>query len=193
MEKAANDAGFVVTVPFTPGRMDASQEQTDVDSFAVLEPAADGFRNYLKTKYSISTEELLIDKAHLLTLSAPEMTVLIGGMRVLNTNFDNSGHGIFTKRPGVLTNDFFVNLLEMNTAWMPVSETNEIFEGHDRKTGAKNWTGTRADLIFGSNSELRALAEVYGSADAKEKFVKDFIAAWNKVMNLDRFDLDRSK
>ena len=189
VEKAAKDAGSVVTVPFTPGRMDASQEQTDVDSFAVLEPAADGFRNYLKTKYTISTEELLIDKAQLLTLTAPEMTVLVGGMRVLNTNFDNSKHGVFTKRPEVLTNDFFVNLLDMSTAWMPTSETKETFDGRDRKTGALKWTGTRVDLIFGSNSELRALAEVYGSTDAQEKFVKDFVAAWNKVMNLDRFDL----
>jgi len=189
VEKAAKDAGFVVNVPFTPGRMDASQEQTDVESFAVLEPAADGFRNYLKTKYSISTEELLIDKAQLLTLSAPEMTVLLGGMRVLNTNFDNSEHGVFTKRPEVLTNDFFVNLLDMSTAWMPASETKETFDGRDRKTGVLKWTGTRVDLIFGSNSELRALAEVYGSTDAQEKFVKDFVAAWNKVMNLDRFDL----
>ena len=189
VEKAAKDAGSVVTVPFTPGRMDASQEQTDVDSFVVLEPAADGFRNYLKTKYTISTEELLIDKAQLLTLSAPEMTVLVGGMRVLNTNFDNSKHGVFTKRPEVLTNDFFVNLLDMSTAWMPTSETKETFDGHDRKTGALKWTGTRVDLIFGSNSELRALAEVYGSTDAQEKFVKDFVVAWNKVMNLDRFDL----
>jgi len=189
VEKAANDAGTVVTVPFTAGRMDASQEQTDVDSFAVLEPAADGFRNYLKTKYSISTEELLIDKAQLLELTAPEMTVLVGGMRVLNTNFDNSEHGVLTKRPEVLTNDFFVNLLDMSTAWMPASETKETFEGRDRKTGTLKWTGTRVDLIFGSNSELRALAEVYGSADAREKFVKDFVAAWNKVMNLDRFEL----
>jgi catalase-peroxidase len=189
VEKAAKDAGSAVTVPFTPGRMDASQEQTDMESFAVLEPAADGFRNYSKTKYTVQTEELLIDKAGLLTLTAPEMTVLVGGMRVLNTNFDNSGHGVFTKRPEVLTNDFFVNLLDMDTAWIPASETREFFEGHDRKTGALKWTGTRADLIFGSNSELRALAEVYGSADAQEKFVKDFVAAWNKVMNLDRFDL----
>jgi catalase-peroxidase len=189
VEKAAKDTGSVVTVPFTPGRMDASQEQTDVDSFVVLEPAADGFRNYLKTKYTISTEELLIDKAQLLTLSAPEMTVLVGGMRVLNTNFDNSKHGVFTKRPEVLTNDFFVNLLDMSTAWMPTSETKETFDGRDRKTGALKWTGTRVDLIFGSNSELRALAEVYGSIDGQEKFVKDFVAAWNKVMNLDRFDL----
>jgi catalase-peroxidase len=189
VEKAAKDAGSEVAVPFTPGRMDTSQEQTDEESFAVLEPAADGFRNYLKTKYTISTEELLVDKAELLTLTAPEMTVLVGGMRVLNTNFDNSEHGVFTKRPEVLTNDFFVNLLDMSTVWMPKSETKETFDGRDRKTGALKWTGTRADLIFGSNSELRALAEVYGSADAKEKFVKDFVAAWNKVMNLDRFDL----
>jgi catalase-peroxidase len=189
VEKAAKEAGSVVTVPFTPGRMDASQEQTDVESFAVLESAADGFRNYSKTKYSISTEELLIDKAELLTLSAPELTVLVGGMRVLNTNFDNSKHGVFTKRPEVLTNDFFVNLLDMNTVWMPASDTKETFDGHDRKTGDLKWTGTRVDLIFGSNSELRALAEVYGSNDAQEKFIKDFIAAWNKVMNLDRFDL----
>ncbi len=189
VEKAAKDAGSAVTVPFTPGRTDASQEQTDTDSFAVLEPAADGFRNYLKTKYTISTEELLVDKARLLTLTAPEMTVLVGGMRVLNTNFDNSECGVFTKRPEVLTNDFFINLLDMSTAWMPSSETNETFEGRDRKTGTLKWTGTRADLIFGSNSELRALAEVYGSSDAREKFVRDFIAAWNKVMNLDRFDL----
>jgi catalase-peroxidase len=189
VEKAAKDAGSVVTVPFTPGRMDASQEQTDIDSFAALKPAADGFRNYLKTKFTISTEELLVDKAELLTLTAPEMTVLVGGMRVLNTNFDNSTSGVFTKHPEVLTNDFFVNLLDMSTVWTPASETKEVFEGHDRKTGALKWTGTRADLIFGSNSELRALAEVYGSTDAQEKFVKDFVAAWNRVMNLDRFDL----
>ncbi len=189
VEKAAKDAGFAVQVPFTPGRMDASQEQTDVESFAVLEPAADGFRNYLKTKYTIATEELLVDKAQLLTLTAPEMTVLVGGMRVLNTNFDQSKHGVFTKRPGILSNDFFVNLLDMSTVWMPTSEANEIFDGRDRKTGELKWTGTRADLIFGSNSELRALAEVYGSSDAQEKFVNDFVAAWNKVMNLDRFDL----
>ncbi|MFZ0281724.1 MAG: peroxidase family protein, partial [Bacteroidales bacterium] len=189
VEKAAKDAGSVVTVPFSPGRMDAFQEQTDVDSFKALEPAADGFRNFLKMKYTISTEELLIDKAQLLTLTAPEMTVLVGGMRMLNTNFDNSESGVFTKRPEVLTNDFFVNLLDMSTAWMPTSEAKETFEGHDRKTGALKWTGTRVDLIFGSNSELRALAEVYGSIDAQEKFVKDFVAAWNKVMNLDRFDL----
>jgi catalase-peroxidase len=190
IEKAAKDAGHNVTVSFFPGRMDASQEQTDVDSMAVLEPAADGFRNYLKTKYTIATEELLVDKAQLLTLTAPEMTVLVGGMRVLNTNFDNSKHGVFTKRPEILTNDFFVNLLDMSTVWKPVSESNEAFEGYDRKSGGLKWTGTRADLVFGSNSELRAIAEVYGSADAQEKFVKDFVAAWNKVMNLDRFDLD---
>ena len=189
IEKAAKNGGTTVTVNFTPGRMDASQEQTDVESFAVLEPAADGFRNYLKTKYSVSTEELLVDKAQLLTLTAPEMTVLVGGMRVLNTNFDNSKHGVFTNRPETLTNDFFVNLLDMSTAWMPISEDKELFEGRDRKTGAVKWTGTRADLVFGSNSELRALAEVYGSADANGKFVMDFVAAWNKVMDLDRFDL----
>jgi len=189
VEKAAKDAGNAIKVPFTPGRMDASQEQTDVESIAVLEPSADGFRNYIKTKYSIPTEEFLVDKAQLLTLTPPEMTVLIGGMRVLNTNFDNSKHGVFTKRPEVLTNDFFINLLDMGTVWMPASENKEVFEGHDHKTHELKWTGTRADLIFGSNSELRALAEVYGSFDAQEKFVKDFVAAWNKVMNLDRFDL----
>ena len=189
LEKAVKDGGFDVNVPFTPGRMDASQEQTDVESFAAMEPAADGFRNYLKTKFTISTEELLVDKAQLLTLTPPEMTVLVGGMRVLNTNFDHSKHGVFTNRPEVLTNDFFVNLLDMSTAWMPNSETKETFDGRDRKTGEIKWTATRADLIFGSNSELRALAEVYGSADANEKFVTDFVAAWNKVMNADRFDL----
>lgn len=190
VEKAAKDGGNAVTVPFTPGRMDASPEQTDLESFKVLEPAADGFRNYLKTKYTVCTEELLIDKAQLLCLSAPEMTVLMGGMRVLNTNFDHSKHGVFTTKPEVLTNDFFINLLDISTAWMPKSEDKEIFDGRDRKTGKQKWTGTRADLIFGSNSELRALAEVYGSSDAREKFVKDFVAAWNKVMNLDRFDLN---
>ena len=189
VEKAAKDAGVDVKVPFIPGRMDASQEQTDVESFAVLEPAADGFRNYLKRKFTVSTEELLVDKAQLLNLTAPEMTVLVGGMRVLDTNSDGSKHGVFTNKPGVLTNDFFVNVLDMNYYWFPVSEDKEVFEGHDRKTGTKKWTATRADLVFGSNSELRALAEVYGSADANEKFVKDFVAAWNKVMNLDRFDL----
>jgi catalase-peroxidase len=187
IEKAAKDAGYAVTVPFTPGRMDASQEQTDVVSFAVMEPAADGFRNYLKKKFSVCSEELLVDKAQLLTLTAPEMTVLIGGMRVLNTNYDNSKHGVFTTRPGVLTNDFFVNLLDMGTVWSPVNELKDEFEGRDRATGKVKWTGTRVDLVFGSNSELRALAEVYGSADAGEKFVKDFLAAWDKVMNLDRF------
>lgn len=189
VEKAAKDAGHNVKVPFTPGRMDASQEQTDVEAFAVLEPAADGFRNYTKTKYAIPTEELLIDKAQLLNLTAPEMTVLIGGMRALNTNYDNSKHGVFTERPGQLTNDFFINLLDMGTEWKPVDDKNELFEGHDRKTGNLKWTATRADLIFGSNSELRALAEVYGCSDAKEKFVNDFAAAWNKVMNNDRFDI----
>ncbi len=188
IEKAAQNAGKNVTVPFRPGRMDASAEQTDVESFAVLEPMADGFRNYLKTKYSVSTEELLIDKAQLLTLTAPEMTVLIGGMRVLNTNFDGSKHGVFTKRPEALTNDFFVNLLDMSTVWKAKDEHEELFDGQDRNDGALKWTATRADLIFGSNSELRAIAEVYGSADAQDKFVNDFIAAWNKVMNLDRFD-----
>jgi catalase-peroxidase len=189
IEKAAKDAGFAVKVPFIPGRTDASQEQTDVESFAFLEPAADGFRNYLKSKFTASTEELLVDKAQLLKLTAPEMTVLAGGMRMLNTNYENSKHGVFTNRPEVLTNDFFVNLLDMSTVWMPASDSKEIFDGRDRKTGELKWTGTRADLIFGSNSELRALAEVYGSADAMEKFVNDFIATWNKVMNLDRFDL----
>jgi catalase-peroxidase len=189
VEKAAKDAGFTVNVPFTPGRMDASQEQTDVTSFAVLEPAADGFRNYQKARFSVCAEELLIDKAQLLTLTAPEMTVLIGGMRVLNTNFDHSMHGVFTDRPEVLTNDFFVNLLDMGTVWKPASESNSEFEGRDRATGELKWTGTRVDLVFGSNSELRAIAEVYGSSDAGEKFVKDFVAAWNRVMNLDRFDL----
>jgi len=191
IEKAASDGGIRVTVPFLPGRMDASQEQTDVKSFNYLEPVADGFRNYLKTKYKVPTEELLVDKAQLLTLTAPEMTVLVGGMRVLDTNFDHSKHGVFTQKPEVLTNDFFVNLLDMGTVWMPASEDNEIFNGHDRKTRELKWTATRTDLIFGSNSELRALAEVYGSADASEKFVNDFVAAWNKVMNLDRFDITK--
>jgi catalase-peroxidase len=189
VEKAAKDAGHTIAVSFTPGRMDASQEQTDVESVSFLEPIADGFRNYRKTRYTVSTEELLVDKAQLLTLTAPEMTVLVGGMRVLNTNFDNSKHGVFTSRPGVLTNDFFVNLLDMSTAWKATSDEKEMFEGSDRVTGNTKWTGTRADLVFGSNSELRAIAEVYASADAKEKFVKDFVAAWTKVMNLDRFDI----
>jgi catalase-peroxidase len=189
VEQAAKNAGYQVTVPFSPGRGDALQEQTDVESFALLEPVADGFRNYLKKKYSVTAEELLIDKAQLLTLTAPELTVLVGGMRMLNTNYDNSKHGVFTDRPEMLTNDFFVNLLDMGTTWQPVSDEKQIFEGRDRKTGKVKWTGTRVDLIFGSNSELRALAEVYACADAKEKFVHDFAAAWNKVMNLDRFDL----
>ena len=190
VEKAAKNAGYNVTVPFTPGRGDALQEQTDVESFAVLEPFADGFRNYLKMKYMTSTEEMLVDRAQLLTLTAPEMTVLLGGMRVLNTNFDGSKHGVFTKNPEALTNDFFVNLLDLNTKWKATLGSEDVFEGRDRKTGKVKWTGTRVDLIFGSNSELRAIAEVYGSEDAKQKFVKDFVAAWNKVMNLDRFDLD---
>ena len=189
VEKAAKDAGHAVTVPFAPGRMDASQEQTDVESIGYLEPVADGFRNYGKSKFPVSTEELLIDKAQLLTLTAPELTVLVGGMRVLNTNFDGSRHGVFTPRPGELTNDFFVHLLDMRTAWKATSEDKELYEGSDRSTGKVKWTATRADLVFGSNSELRAIAEVYGSADAQEKFVRDFVAAWTKVMNLDRFDL----
>lgn len=189
VEKAANNAGLTITVPFKPGRNDASQAQTDVESFEVLEPIADGFRNYLKRKYTVSAEELLIDKAQLLTLTAPELTVLVGGMRVLNANFDQSKHGVFTKNPEALTNDFFMNLLDMGTVWKATSDAQDVFEGRDRKTGAVKWTGTRVDLVFGSNSELRALAEVYGSADAKDKFVNDFVAAWNKVMNLDRFDL----
>ncbi|WP_185208456.1 catalase/peroxidase HPI [Chryseobacterium sp. C3] len=189
VEKAAKDGGYQVIVPFAPGRMDASQEQTDVESMGYLEPAADGFRNYLKKKFSVSTESLLIDKAQLLNLTAPELTVLIGGMRSLNANFDGSSHGIFTQNPGVLSNDFFVNLLDMSTQWKSASEDNELYEGTDRKTGDKKWTATRADLVFGSNSELRAIAEVYASSDAKEKFVKDFVSAWVKVMNLDRFDL----
>ena len=189
IEMAAANAGHPVTVPFTAGRADTSQELTDVDSFAALEPAADGFRNYFKSKHTTKTEELLIDKAQLLTLSVPEMTALVGGMRVLNTNFDKSRHGVFTNRPEELTNDFFINLLDLNTTWKATSDAQDVFEGRDRKTGALKWTGTRADLIFGSNSELRALAEVYACQDSKEKFVKDFVAAWNKVMNLDRFDL----
>jgi catalase-peroxidase len=189
VEQAAKKAGHDVTVPFTPGRMDALQDQTDAASFAVLEPIADGFRNYLKGQYSVSAEALLVDKAQLLTLTAPEMTVLVGGMRVLDTNFGKTRHGVFTKKPGALTNDFFVNLLDMGTEWKAISETKDLFEGRDRKTGKVKWTATRVDLIFGSNSQLRALAEVYGSADAQKKFVQDFVAAWTKVMNLDRFDL----
>jgi catalase-peroxidase len=189
VEAAAKQAGHAVNVPFAPGRMDASQEQTDVDAFAVLEPIADGFRNYQKGKYAVSAEELLLDKAQLLTLTAPEMTVLVGGMRALDANFEQSRQGVFTQRPGALTNDFFVNLLDMGTEWKPTSTDEDLFEGHDRKTGEMKWTGTRVDLVFGSNSQLRALAEAYGSSDAQEKFVHDFVAAWNKVMNLDRFDL----
>jgi catalase-peroxidase len=193
VEQAAKSAGHQVTVPFTPGRNDASQVQTDVVSFAVLEPKADGFRNYLKTRYAASAEELLVDKAQLLTLTAPEMTVLVGGMRVLRTNLGGSQHGVFTRRPEALTNDFFTNLLDMGTEWKPISKDADVFEGRDRKTGEVRWTGTRVDLIFGSNSQLRALAEVYASADAQSKFVQDFVAAWAKVMNLDRFDIARSK
>ena len=189
VEQAAKNAGHKVTVPFTPGRTDASQAQTDAASFAVIEPKADGFRNYLKAKYSVSAEELLVDRAQLLTLTAPEMTVLVGGMRVLNANFGKSQHGVFTKRPEALTNDFFVNLLDMSTTWKASAEDDNVFEGRDRATGERKWTGTRVDLIFGSNSQLRALAEVYGCADSQEKFLRDFVAVWNKVMNLDRFDL----
>ena len=189
VEKAAQQAGQNVTVPFIPGRTDASQEQTDVESFAALEPEADGFRNYMKTQYTISAEEMLVDKAQLLTLTPPELTVLVGGMRVLNANFDGSKKGVFTKNPEVLTNDFFVNLLDIRTTWKASSESQDLFEGRDRSTGELKWTATRVDLIFGSNSELRALAEVYGCSDSQEQFVKDFVAAWNKVMQLDRFDL----
>jgi catalase-peroxidase len=189
VEQAAKNAGYDVTVPFTPGRTDASQEQTDVESFAVLEPISDGFRNYLKTKYAVSAEELLVDRAQLLTLTAPEMTVLVGGMRVLNANFEQTQHGVFTKRPEMLTNDFFVNLLDMNTTWTASPEDENVFEGRDRETGELKWTGTRVDLIFGSNSQLRALAEVFGCEDSQEKFLQDFVAVWDKVMNLDRFDL----
>jgi catalase-peroxidase len=189
VEQAAKNAGIKVTVPFAPGRMDALPEQTDIESFAVLEPVADGFRNYQKTRFAIGAEHLLVDKAQLLTLTAPEMTVLVGGMRALGANFGGSKHGVFTRRPGALTNDFFVNLLDMRTEWQPVGKDAERFDGRDRKTGKVKWTGTRVDLVFGSNSQLRALAEVYGSSDAQEKFVHDFVVAWNKVMNLDRFDL----
>jgi len=189
VEQAAKNAGHAVTVPFTPGRTDASPEQTDVASFAVLEPSADGFRNYLKTKYTVSAEELLVDRAQLLTLTAPEMTVLVGGLRALNANYGQSQQGVFTKRPETLTNDFFVNLLDMRTTWQAAPEADDVFEGRDRATGELKWTGTRVDLIFGSNSQLRALAEVYGCEDSREKFLRDFVAAWNKVMNLDRFDL----
>ncbi|HNT55401.1 MAG TPA: catalase/peroxidase HPI, partial [Anaerolineaceae bacterium] len=190
VEQAARNAGYDVTVPFTPGRMDASQEQTDPVSFAALEPKADGFRNYQKARYAVSAEEMLIDRAQLLTLSAPEMTVLVGGLRVLDTNFGGTRHGVFTRRPGALTNDFFVNLLDMHTEWRPTADDADIFAGYDRATGEMKWTGTRIDLVFGSNSQLRALAEVYACTDSPEKFIHDFVAAWNKVMNLDRFDLD---
>ncbi len=189
IEEAAKNAGQEVNVPFTPGRTDATQEQTDVDSFTVLEPGADGFRNYKNPKHEVSAEEMLVDKAQLLTLTVPEMTVLLGGMRVLNTNFDHSQHGVFTDRPETLTNDFFVNLLDMGTKWQKSSDSEDVFEGQDRKTGQPKWTGTRVDLVFGSNAELRAIAEVYACADSQEKFVNDFVAAWDKVMNLDRFEL----
>ena len=189
VEQAAKDAGHDVNVPFTPGRTDASQEQTDVESFAVLEPYADGFRNYLKQQYAVSSEELLVDRAQLLTLTAPEMTALVGGMRVLGTNFGQTDHGVFTSRPGALSNDFFVNLLDLGTTWKAVDDSEEVFEGRDRATGELKWTGTRVDLIFGSNSQLRALAEVYGTADSGQQFVNDFVAAWDKAMNLDRFDV----
>ncbi len=191
VEQAARSAGHDVTVPFTPGRTDASQEQTDVVSFGVLEPAADGFRNYLKAKYPVPAEDLLVDRAQLLTLTAPEMTVLVGGMRVLRGNFGQSQHGVFTKRPETLTNDFFVNLLDMGTTWESASEDGDVFEGRSRETGELRWTGSRVDLVFGSNSQLRAVAEVYACEDSEEKFLQDFVAAWNKVMNLDRFDLAR--
>jgi catalase-peroxidase len=191
VEKAAKDAGVEVTVPFAPGRTDATQEQTDVDSFVPLEPLADGFRNYQKTRYAVPAEAMLLDKAQLLTLTAPEMTVLVGGMRVLGTNVGQTKHGVFTDRPGVLSNDFFRHLLDMNTEWKPTSDARETFEGRDRKTGAAKWTATRVDLVFGANSQLRALAEVYGSSDGQAKFVHDFVKAWAKVMNLDRFDLKK--
>jgi len=189
IEQAAKDAGHAVEVPFTPGRTDASEEQTDVESFAVLEPRVDGFRNYLNGRYAVSSEQLLVDRSQLLELSAPEMTALVGGMRVLGANVGQSRHGVFTERPGVLTNDFFVNLLDMGTTWEAASESADMFEGRDRATGDLKWTGTRVDLVFGSNSQLRAIAEVYGSEDSEQRFVNDFVAAWNKVMNLDRFDL----
>ena len=188
VEAAVKAAGYRVDVPFTPGRTDASQEQTDVESFAMLEPQADGFRNYQKTTFTVSAEAMLVDRAQLLTLSAPEMTVLVGGLRVLGANVGQLKHGVFTKRVGTLSNDFFINLLDTSTVWKPTSDAAETFEGHDRKSGAPKWTGTRVDLVFGSNSQLRALAEVYAQDDAKEKFVRDFVAAWNKVMNLGRFD-----
>ncbi|MDO8366722.1 MAG: peroxidase family protein, partial [Saprospiraceae bacterium] len=188
IEKAAQNAGHAVTVPFTPGRTDATQEQTDVEAFAVLEPSGDGFRNYFMPSHAVTAEELLVDKAQLMTLTAPELTVLLGGMRVLNTNYDGLSHGVFTTRPEALSNDFFVNLLDLGTTWKATSDAQKVFEGRDRRTGEVKWTGTRVDLIFGSNSELRALAEVYACEDAHVQFVNDFVAAWNKVMNLDRFD-----
>ena len=189
VEQAANDAGHEVTVPFTPGRADASQAQTDTESFAVLEPAADGFRNYSNGRYAASAEALLVDRAQLLGLTAPEMTVLVGGLRVLGANVGQSRYGVFTDRPETLSNDFFVNLLDMGTTWRAVSASGDLFEGHDRATGDLKWTATRVDLVFGSNSQLPAIAEVYGSADSRQQFVEDFVAAWDKVMNLDRFDL----
>jgi catalase-peroxidase len=189
LEQAAKNAGHPVTVPFTPGRMDATPEQTDAASFAVLEPLADGFRNYQKAGDDAPAEALLIDKAQLLTLTAPEMTVLVGGLRVLGASTGSSRHGVFTRKPEALTNDFFVNLLDMRTEWKPSSGAKDVFEGRDRKTHELKWTGTRVDLVFGSNAQLRALAEVYGSSDAQPKFIRDFVAAWTKVMNLDRFDL----
>jgi catalase-peroxidase len=193
VEQAARNAGVSVTVPFAPGRTDASQQQTDVRSFAVLEPAADGFRSYRNGNAEANAEVELLDKAQLLTLTAPELTVLIGGMRVLNTNYGQTKYGVFTKKPEALTNDFFINLLDMRTAWKATSDANDAFEGRDRKTGEVRWTATRADLIFGSNAQLRALSEVYGSSDAHKKFVQDFVAAWTKVMNLDRFDLTAAR
>jgi catalase-peroxidase len=189
VEQAAKNAGQNVTVPFQPGRTDASQAQTDVEAFAPLEPKTDGFRNYLNGNHPLSAEELLVDRSQLLTLSAPEMTVLLGGLRVLNANFGQVQHGVFTQRPEALTNDFFVNLLDLGTTWKGTSDAQEVFEGRDRKTGQLKWTGTRVDLIFGSNSQLRSLAEVYGCGDSQPRFVQDFVAAWDKVMNLDRFDL----
>jgi catalase-peroxidase len=189
IEAAAKAAGFDIIVPFRPGRTDATDEQTDAASFAVLEPEADGFRNYRKARYTVSAEEQLVDKAQLLTLTAPEMTVLVGGMRALGANYNGSPHGVLTTRPGTLTNDFFVNLLDMGTAWAPTDETEEEFQGRDRATGTVKWTATRVDLVFGSNSQLRAISEVYAQSDNQEKFVKDFVAAWVKVMELDRFDL----
>jgi catalase-peroxidase len=189
IEQAAKLGGHKLTVPFTPGRMDASEAQTDVESFAALEPLADGFRNFQKAQIKLPAEELLIDRAQLLTLTAPEMAVLVGGLRVLGANTGGSQHGVFTQRPGVLSNDFFVNLLDMGTEWHAVSGGNDVFEGRDRSSGVRRWTATRVDLVFGSNAQLRALAEVYGSSDSQTKFTRDFVVAWNKAMNLDRFDL----